>query len=265
LEPEREVVYRRYEHGTWTDQASAVVPEQLVRLHVNGAELASLMCTPVELEALALGFLRSSGIIRSLGDVRLARACPSGTCVEVWLHSAAALPARPGTITSGCGGGYTFADLSGRAEPLRSDLRVTVAEIGRLMRLMQDAAPWYREMGGIHTAALARAGSLLSVVEDVGRHNTIDKLWGRCLLGGLATADSILLSTGRISSEMLHKAAGMGIPVVASRTSPTSLAVELAVAWNITLIGYVRGDTLNVYAGAERVIANREEVGHANS
>jgi FdhD protein len=108
----------------------------------------------------------------------------------------------------------------------------------------------------VHTSALSDGERLLLVAEDVGRHNTIDKLRGLALMQGVDTHDCILLSSGRISSEMLNKAAKMDVPVVASRTSPTSLSVALAQAWGIALIGYVRQNRLTVYAGAERVEAD---------
>ncbi len=93
------------------------------------------------------------------------------------------------------------------------------------------------------------------VTEDVGRHNTIDRLWGRALQQGLATEGQVLLSTGRISSEMMGKAIKMGVPIVISRTSPTSLSVELARAANVTLIGYARTNNFRIYAAPERVLA----------
>jgi FdhD protein len=111
---------------------------------------------------------------------------------------------------------------------------------------------------GIHTAALADGERLLVVIEDVGRHNTIDKLWGYCLVHELSPRDKILLSTGRISSEMLSKAAAMGASIVASRTSPTSLSLALAEAWNVTLVGYVRRDSLNVYTARARVVEDQQ-------
>jgi FdhD protein len=101
----------------------------------------------------------------------------------------------------------------------------------------------------------------LLVTEDIGRHNTLDKLYGRCLRDGIPTEGRILLATGRISAEMLSKAARMQTPIVASRSSPTTLSLGLAEAWNMTLVGYVRRDSLNVYTGASRVLADAEEVG----
>lgn len=251
--------YLRVEGGRWQSVDGAVVREGLVRLHVNGREVGILMCTPHQLDLLALGFLRSEGIIAGMADVRLVKVCPSRACVEVWLRRAEFELPGPVTITSGCGGGITFADLTAGARPLDSRVRVSSRQLGLLMWTMQQG----QQTRGIHTSALAEGDRLLVVVQDVGRHNTIDKLWGHCLVAGIPTEDKILLSTGRISSEMLHKAAQMGVPVVASRTSPTSLSIALAEAWNVTLVGYVRRDSLNVYTVASRVTEDGEENTHA--
>jgi FdhD protein len=254
----REVTYRRYEHGRLEPARGQVVREALVRLHVNGVELAMLMCTPHELDWLALGFLAGEGLIRGLQDVRRVVVCPSRACVEVWLADANAQMPTARVITSGCGGGITFADLTEAASPLASDTCVTPQQLGRLMFKLQTAQGTRDERTrGVHTSALAEGEELLAVVEDVGRHNTIDKLWGRCLVEGIATADRILLSTGRISSEMLNKAAHMQVPIVVSRTSPTSLSIALAEAWNVTLVGYARRDSLNVYTGQARMVEDK--------
>jgi len=241
--------YTRFEASRLQPGTGYVVSEALVRLHVNGRELATLMCSPHELDVLALGFLANEGIIAGRVDVRLVKVCPSLACVEVWLWDAGRELPTHGIITSGCGGGITFADLTAESEPVTSDLRVTPRQIGRLLGALQGG----QETRGVHTAALAEGESLLFVMEDVGRHNAIDRIRGKCLLEGTPTEGRILLTTGRVSSEMLNKAARMRIPVVASRTSPTSLSVTLAAAWNITLIGYVRRDSLNIYAGQARV------------
>lgn len=147
--------------------------------------------------------------------------------------------------------GGQSADRSGSAaRPVDNHERVRAGQLNGLMCALQGT----QETRGIHTSALAEGDQLLAVVEDVGRHNTIDKLLGRCLIEDIPTNHRILLSTGRISSEMLHKAAHAGVPVVVSRTSPTSLSVALAAAWNVTLVGYVRRDSLTVYHGQARVV-----------
>ena len=106
---------------------------------------------------------------------------------------------------------------------------------------------------GVHTSGLSTAEDLLLISEDVGRHNTIDKLWGHAMRQEIDPAGSLILTTGRISSEMVGKAAKMGAQIVASRTSPTSRALVLARAWNITVIGYVRRGSLRVYTVPERI------------
>jgi FdhD protein len=124
------------------------------------------------------------------------------------------------------------------------------------MKDLFAAAVHYKTSRGIHGAALADADGLLIVAEDVGRHNAVDKVKGEALLRAIPTEDRILLSTGRISSEMLLKAARMGVPIVASRTSPTEMAVALAEQLNVTICGYVRGDSLNLYSGEHLVLSD---------
>lgn len=245
--------YQRWESGQNSAVDGSVIDESLVRIHVNGQELATFMATPSRLDWLALGFLRSEGIIQSRQDVRLVHVCPSLTCVDVWLRNVAAeLPSKP-IRTSGCGGGVTFDDLSQRVPPVASDRRVAPQQILDGMRQLAAAAVLYEETRGVHTSALSDGERLLATAEDVGRHNTVDKLWGYCLQHDIDPAGQVLLATGRVSSEMLNKAAKMGVPVVASRTSPTSLSVRLAQEWNILLIGYVRGRSFNSYASQWRL------------
>jgi FdhD protein len=246
--------YQRWESGQNSTVDGSVIDESLVRIHVNGQELATFMATPSGLDWLALGFLRSEGIIQSRQDVRLVHVCPSQTCVDVWLRNTAAeLPSKP-ILTSGCGGGVTFDDLSQRVPPVASGLRVAPQQILDGMSQLAAAAVLYEETRGVHTSALSDGQRLLVAAEDVGRHNTVDKLWGYCLQHDIDPAGRVLLATGRVSSEMLNKAAKMGVPVVASRTSPTSLSVRLAQEWNILLIGYVRGRSFNSYASQWRLI-----------
>ncbi len=252
-----EIAVRRWENGRLRGAMTSVVREARVRLHVNGVEWLSLLATPRELDMLAIGFLAAEGVIRAAEDARRVVVCPSGTCVEVWLWDAAATRPSGLTLTSGCGGGITFADLSAEQQPMTADARATARQLGRLMFQLQER----ERTRGLHTAALCDSERLLVVAEDVGRHNTLDKLLGRCLTEGIATEGRILLTTGRVSAEMLNKAMRMKTPIVASRSSPTTLSVALAEAWNVTLVGYVRRDSLNVYTAQARVLDDAEEVG----
>ena len=239
----------------------AVIDEALACISVNGRELATFMCTPRELTELALGFLYSEGIINGLDDVRSHHLSKNGTCVDVWLHDAEFERPRRATITAGCGGGLTFSDLSAVHEPLTSDLCVTPEQLSALMRMVHLGAELYQTARGVHTAALAKAGvpgeeHLLLQVEDIGRHNCLDKLQGAALLGSIPTRGHILISSGRISSEMINKARRLETPIVCSGTSPTSLSVALAEAWNITLVAYLRQDRMRIYTHPERILTD---------
>jgi FdhD protein len=241
------------------------------------------MCSPIGLHQLALGFLRSEGVIEGLDDVwqvkvyldedRVYMYFPDAglngeltmpTCeeasgsIDVRLRRPRAERRERRILTSGCGGGMTFDDLSGNQPPLHSQLQVTAPQVAALMRQLNESAALYRASRGVHTSALADCERLLVLAEDVGRHNTLDKIRGACLLGDVATRDRILISSGRISSEMITKARKMEIPIVVSRTSPTVMSIRLAQTWNMTLIGYVRGRQLRIYAGAERVICSAQ-------
>jgi FdhD protein len=230
-----------------------VVTEALACLSVNGQELATFMCSPHDLDKMALGFLYNEGIVERREDVRSLHISRNDTCVDVWLqNSQAVLPERP-IVTAGCGGGVTFDDLSGQHDPLAVDLQATPAQLADLMRKMHLGATLYQRARGIHTAALAADRELLLQVEDVGRHNCLDKLAGAALMDGIQTRGRIILTSGRISSEMLNKARRLQTPIVCSRTSPTSLSVALAEAWNITIVAYLRQARMRVYTHGERL------------
>ncbi|MDT8305737.1 MAG: formate dehydrogenase accessory sulfurtransferase FdhD [Anaerolineae bacterium] len=234
----------------------AVIEEGQVCISVNGQELVTLMCTPFNLEELALGFLCAEGVISGPDDIHILTVSRHERCVDVWLRDAAYTPPTRRIITSGCGGGVAFEEISRLHEPLSSTTTITPAQIRTLMQSLHESAVLYNEVRGVHTSALADDQRLLLVAQDIGRHNTIDRLWGQALQQGLSTRDKVILASGRISSEMLNKAAKMHVPVVISRTSPTSLSVELGQAWGVTVIGYARGRNFRVYATPGRIRAS---------
>ncbi len=253
--------YISYDHDTFRPVESDVIKEGRVCILVNGQELATLMCTPYQLDELAIGFLRSEGIIQSLADINVLTISASQSCVDVWLVDVwlidlnIKLPTRR-IITSGCGGGVTFDDQSESYVPLNTPVTIEAAQVQLLMKRLYEAGELYRAVQGVHTSALSDGQELLLVAEDVGRHNTIDRLWGQALQHTLATRDRILLSTGRLSSEVFSKAYKMGVPILISRTSPTSLSIKLPRAAKMTIIGYARGDSFRIYSTPERVVAD---------
>lgn len=246
------IQYYLAERGQWSTVAAAVVSEAPLCIHVNGQELATLMCTPTHAEALALGFLRAEDFISGLVDIASIQLSQNGSCVDIWLHKSFTRP-QHSIKTSGCGGGLTFDDLTAQREPLPMGELISAQVITARYFELQEKASLYPLSRGVHASALCSRDEILIMAEDVGRHNTLDKLWGRAMQLGIETEERLIVTTGRISSEMLGKAAKMGVPVVASRTSPTSRSVRLAQAWNITLIGYIRRNGLRVYAIPQRL------------
>jgi len=240
--------YLRIRDGRTAEVSGEVVREQPLTVSVNGERFLTLLCSPQQLEALIVGYLWMEKVIASPAEVaRLDVSVVDGRA-DVTLTQPVTLPTER-ILTSGCGGGITFR-IDHRLFPrLHSTLRVAPDQVTARMRDLFAAAVHYKASRGIHGAALADAERLLVVAEDVGRHNAVDKVKGEALLRGIPTEDRLLLSTGRVSSEMLLKAARMGVPLVASRTSPTEMAVALAEQLGVTVVGYLRGESLNLYAG----------------
>ena len=240
--------YFQLKGGRFQEVKAEVVREQPLTVYVNGERFLTLLCSPFDLEPLILGYLWMEKVIAGLDEVTGLSVSEVDGRADVTLTRPVTLPTER-ILTSGCGGGITFR-IDPRLFPrVRSTLKVKPEALAaRLHDLLRDALH-YHASRGIHGAALADADRVLLVAEDVGRHNAVDKLKGLALLRGLPTDDRILLSTGRVSSEMLLKAARMGVPLIASRTSPTEMAVALAEQLGITVAGYVRGDGLNLYAG----------------
>ncbi len=278
-DPIHELEYIDFDGEQATQVRRPVIAETPWALYINGQEWLTFMCSPVGLHHLALGFMLSEGLIDGLDDLwrlkvhldddRVYMLFPEagidgelrmGACEEavgsIEVRLRRPLPPRreKRIITSGCGGGVTFDDLSGDRPPLASELRVTPAQIASLMRQLNESAGLYRASRGVHTSALSDGESLLAIAEDVGRHNTLDKLRGAALLAATSTRDRILVSSGRISSEMITKARKMEAPIVVSRTSPTVMSIRLAKSWNMTIVGYVRGRQMRIYSGAERIL-----------
>jgi len=245
-----DVVFDHFSGEGWAKASSHLPSEMALTISVNRQELVTILCTPTKLNCLVLGFLYAEGIISGPGDVASMQVCEEESLADVTLSDPEyALPTQR-TITPGCGGGATFKTEGQRVD---SDLAATPKDVLSLMKQLQEQMGLYRLCGGVHASALADTENLLVVAEDIGRHNTLDKIQGECLLKGLRTRDRLLLSTGRISSEMLLKAAKMQVPVVVSRHSTTGAAVSLARDLGITLAGHARGNRLSVYSHSERL------------
>jgi len=254
ITPQKAIHYERYEFQKWESHDAEIIVETPVSLTVNGEAWITFMCTPVNLEALAVGFLFNEGIIEKMDEVSDVRVCEHGDNVDVWLNRSVQQPVS-WRRTSGCTGGVTAVDLLAKPDiSFNGDQpKVSPEAIGHLVEMLSESQELYRETGGVHTSALCDGEKVLLSAEDIGRHNTLDKIAGLCLMDNVWPETRILITTGRISSEMLQKAARLHAPILISRTSPNSLSIEMAERYGITLIGYARRSRFNVYTNIQRI------------
>ena len=252
--PSKPVQYQFFQNGKIEQVAAHVIGETPVSLTVNGQVWLTFMCTPIQLEALAVGFLFNEGIINNFSEVADVRVCKHGDNVDVWLNHGAYKPEK-WTRTSGCTGGMT--SVEPRVDPTfadrQTDVMLKAEQIPSLLAMLDDDQTLYRQTGGVHTSVLSDGEKRILAAEDIGRHNTLDKLAGQMLLDGIQPNAGVILTTGRISSEMMQKAIRLGASVVISRTSPSSMSVELAEKAGITLIGYAKRHRFNLYTHGERI------------
>jgi len=246
-----------------------IVVEEPLEIRVDGETLAVVMRTPGSDLELAAGFALTEGVIRSPADLGTIRHCPETrremaaggqNVVEIGLAPGVTLDRermRRALLTNAaCGvcGKASLEALATQARPVESALRVEKAVLGTLPERLAGAQNVFQRTGALHAAGLFSAtGDLRICREDVGRHNAVDKVIGRALLDGAPTSDAILLVSGRTSFEILQKAAVAGIPVVCAVSGPTTLAIETARAFRITLINFLRGGDMSIAACPERV------------
>jgi FdhD protein len=246
--------------------------EEPLELRVGGVPLAVTMRTPGDDVELAHGFLLTEGVIDEMADISTARYCDSldeqgrntYNVLDLALAPGVASPAAEVTrnfyTTSSCGvcgkASLEAVRLKTRFSPAQDPVRVTTATLTQLPDRLREAQRVFESTGGLHAAGLfTAAGELLVAREDVGRHNAVDKVLGWALMAGLVpAAGHVLMVSGRASFELVQKAVMAGVPMLAAVSAPSSLAVELAEDSGLTLVGFLRGHSMNVYTGAERVL-----------
>jgi FdhD protein len=254
----KEVNIRKYKLGTEQNIADLVIEEVPLTLFLNGKELVTLLCSPEFLDELTLGFLVAEGFVAQNTVVNKVKINEKEGTAEVEAEGTNLIAEKTFMkryITTACGRGTSFYNVmdsigTGVSE---SPFTISTEEMAALMKQMQGRSSLYKTTGGTHAAALCTRSDIVAFREDIGRHNAIDKILGRCYMDKTDTTDMVLLTTGRISSEMSIKAARMGISVLASRSAPTGLAVYLAEQSKVTLLGFLRGSHMNVYTHPERV------------
>ncbi|MCE5335069.1 MAG: formate dehydrogenase accessory sulfurtransferase FdhD [Desulfobacteraceae bacterium] len=244
--------------GKKQDQTQWVIRERPVTLYLNGREMVTLLCAGNNLDELAAGFFHAEGFVSTPDDIRSIQVDENAGKVD--FRTVREFPVaerlwQKRTITSGCGKGSLFyysldALLS---KPVESTLRVAPGDILDRVEDLKRLSETYRRTHGVHNTILATPDRVLLFRDDIGRHNAVDMIVGHVFLNRIPLDDKMLITTGRLTSEMLIKAAKVKIPVLVSRNTATSLAVELADSLGITLIGYARAGKFTVYSGQERI------------
>ncbi len=230
-----------------------VVAEYPLRLRVNDRDLVTLVCSPHQLNFLLAGFFRLQGFIDSLDDILSMGVCDDYGLAELRIRTELPVQLQP-TLTSGCGTGVAFNLPQALLDLSRQRQRNYRSEsLFALMKDLQGLTEQYRSHGGIHSAAIGDADGLLLHAEDIGRHNTLDRIAGEALFKAIELQDKMLVTSGRVSTEMVAKAARLGVGLIASRTSPTDKAVELCEQAGITLIGYLRGNSMEIYSHPQQL------------
>ncbi|MGM0445148.1 MAG: formate dehydrogenase accessory sulfurtransferase FdhD [Bacillota bacterium] len=238
------------------NENDSIIKEQPLTIFVNGYELVTLMTLPLNLKELAVGFIASENIIDDYNEINAINFSHQDTVVQIELNKEVNINLyKKRTLTSGCGKGVTFTNLQdcALAEVYNDSFKINSSIINKLMSEMQKKSDLFLKTGGTHTAALADQDSIISVIEDIGRHNTIDKLIGFSYQNKITLKDKMIITSGRVSSEIIIKVLKQKIPILISRSAPTSQAVEIAREKNITLVGFTRGNRYNVYNDLDRI------------
>ncbi|MFC8148119.1 formate dehydrogenase accessory sulfurtransferase FdhD [Bacillus paralicheniformis] len=248
----------RYDNGEMTEQEDQMATEFPLTVMVNGEEFVTLVCSPDSLEELVIGFLASEGVIRFKKEIKRFTIDESLGFAYVDLVSSKKLVLKDYTkrvIGSCCGKGrhFYFQQDVKTAKTAIDGVTITPENCLALMRDMQKSSKLFRHTGGVHNAALCSTDKLIAVRSDIGRHNALDKLYGYCLLHQVPVRDKLIVFSGRISSEVLLKAAKIGVSAVISKSAPTELAIQMAEELNIMTIGFARNRSFNVYTHHERI------------
>ncbi len=237
-----------------------VVVERPVTVSVEGVGDYTLMCTPSDAVALAIGFVFTEGLISGMADIHLMRRCDDDPhTIRMQLGDSClkdAARARNLIVASSCGlcGIERIEEVLNGLPGCGDTLRVSLSTLLDVHDSMKSRQTLFRETGGAHAAAIFAAdGEIVSFAEDIGRHNALDKAIGNCLLAEKATAGCALAFSGRASFEIVTKAARAGIELIAAVSAPSSLAIQAAERCGMTLCGFVRGDRATIYAGESRV------------
>jgi len=227
--------------------------ESRLRVRINGKDAFSLYCSPIMIKELVVGFIMTEGIINGNWCMETVSISNIGDEIVADVSSTEEPDLSGSTITSGCAGGRTFMSKKALSR-IEDQFSISASKLSELYKRFQNISPLYRLTGCVHSAALSDGEEILCFAEDIGRHNAVDKVIGYALLEGLDFKGKIMLTSGRITSEVATKCLKWGIPILSSRAAPTELALRIATTGDMTLIGFIRGKRFNIYSAPQRIL-----------
>ncbi len=228
-----------------------IAVEKRLNVFINKREFISLYCTPLMIKELVTGLLLTEGILAhktSPDQIRIV----NGNEIRVDIHVNEDI-LKENLPVSRCLGGITL-HKKRKFKKIKDDFSLSVEALNFIFQEFQQKSNFFRLTGCFHSAALSDDKKIIAFTEDIGRHNAVDKVIGHCILYDIPFTGKLMIVSCRISSEIISKCAKWGIPIIASRAAPTDLAIEIAEKSGVTLLGFVRGDSLNIYTNEQRII-----------
>ena len=245
----------KYNNGVFEKTRDDVTEEIKINIFVNDSHYISLLCSNGELKELCTGFLFSEGVISDFKDIKNIEIACSNNIFVTLDESVSFFPEKHRIIVSGCSKGSIDEALMEQNNFSFSspEPEYKISDLLNYMKDLNSHSEIFKKTGGTHCCVLYNKNNKI-ISEDIGRHNALDKIIGKSLILDFKPSESILLLTGRVSSEILLKSAKFGVRIIISRSAPTDFSVETALKINMTLAGFARGNKMNIYSGAERLI-----------
>lgn len=248
----KKYIIKKYQNEEVDEVEDLVVCEYPLTIFLNDQEFITLLCSPKSLKNLSIGFLYSEGIIKSASDIDSINIDEKMGYAYIKIGNVSKFAKQlygKRVITTGCGKGSIFYNAldSLKCKQFKHNLDIDYKKLLDIMKLFNKKSELFLETGGVHSVGLIDGDDILYFEEDIGRHNALDKIIGNCLIDNVNIEDKAIITSGRITSEIVLKCAKLGIGCIISRSAPTNLAIDTGKKLNIEIIGFARGNKLNVY------------------
>lgn len=252
MEVTKKYIIKKYQNEEVDEVEDLVVCEYPLTIFLNDQEFITLLCSPKSLKNLSIGFLYSEGIIKSASDIDSINIDEKMGYAYIKIGNVSKFAKQlygKRVITTGCGKGSIFYNAldSLKCKQFKNNLDIDYKKLLDIMKLFNKKSELFLETGGVHSVGLIDGDDILYFEEDIGRHNALDKIIGNCLIDNVNIEDKAIITSGRITSEIVLKCAKLGIGCIISRSAPTNLAIDTGKKLNIEIIGFARGNKLNVY------------------